>query len=436
MHNCLLLLIFLPFNSPSQEPPDPFVRANQPNQQEWISTDSIKHPAEWPTEPLNCYNYHNNRMGIRNSFIEFQMKNKGRVAFLGGSITRNSGWRDSICDYLQRRFPETEFEFINAGIASMGSTPAAFRLERDILADGPVDLLFVEAAVNDAIKGRSSQEQIRAMEGIVRHARRVNHATDIVIMHFVDPQKMETYRSGQVPEVIQNHEKVAAHYGLSTINLAKEVTDRIDNGEFTWEDDFINLHPSPFGQGVYARSIITFLKKAWCEEVAKNDKISVYPQPEPLDTACYKNGKLFLAENAFIIQGWKMIENWSPTDGKGTRPNYVNVPMLVGKSENSALEFRFTGNAVGIAVAAGPDAGVIEYQIDDSDWLKQDLFTRSSSSLHLPRYFTLAAGLPEGNHTLKMRITGDKNPLSTGTACRIRYFYVNESTAANCSGLH
>ena len=31
--------------------------------------------------------------------------------------------------------------------------------------------------------------------------------------------------------------------------------DRIARGEFTWEDDFRNLHPSPFGQKVYARSI-------------------------------------------------------------------------------------------------------------------------------------------------------------------------------------
>ena len=31
---------------------------------------------------------------------------------------------------------------------------------------------------------------------------------------------------------------MAAHYGIPTINLAKEVTGRIDAGEFTWEDDF------------------------------------------------------------------------------------------------------------------------------------------------------------------------------------------------------
>jgi lysophospholipase L1-like esterase len=385
----------------------------------------VKYYAELPDELLNSENYHNQRNGIRNSFLKFQQKKKGRVAFLGGSITYNGGWRDSICNYLQKRFPETEFEFIAAGIPSMGTTPGAFRLERDVLAGGPVDLLFEEAAVNDATNGRSSQEQIRAMEGIVRHVRNENPATDIVIMHFVDPQKMETYRSGQVPEVIQNHEKVAAYYNIPTINLAKEVTDRIDEGEFTWEDDFKNLHPSPFGQQVYFHSMKTFLESAWTGTIAEDDTIETYPQPEPIDAANYDNGKLILAKNTKLNQGWNLVENWKPEDGKGTRANYVNVPMLVGQVEGSALEFKFNGNAVGIAVAAGPDAGVIEYRIDEANWQKQDLFTKWSSNLHLPWYYTLAAGLADGEHSLQIRITGEKNPLSMGHVCRIRYFYIN-----------
>ncbi len=376
-------------------------------------------------EQLNSSDYHNHRNGIRNSLLKFQRAKKGRVAFLGGSITYNGGWRDSICNYLQKRFSDTEFEFIAAGIPSMGTTPAAFRLERDVLSGGQIDLLFEEAAVNDAANGRSSREQIRAMEGIVRHVRWENPASDIVIMHFVDPQKMDTYRSGQLPEVIQNHEKTAAHYNVPTINLAKEVTDRIDAGEFTWEDDFKNLHPSPFGQGVYFRSVKAFLEKAWTGTVEEDDEIETYPQPEPIDVANYDNGKLVLAEKAKLKQGWKLIENWNPKDGKGTRPNYVNTPMLVSQGEGDMLEFTFNGNAVGIAVAAGPDAGIIEYRIDGENWQKQDLFTKWSLNLHLPWYYTLAAGLAKGEHIMQIRITGEKNPLSMGNACRIRYFYIN-----------
>jgi len=160
--------------------------------------------------------------------------------------------------------------------------------------------------------------------------------------------------------------------------------------------------------------------------MAEDDKIEAYPQPEPIDNANYDNGKLILAENAKIIKGWKLIENWNPEDGKGTRANYVNVPMLVGQEKGSRLEFKFNGNAVGIAVAAGPDAGIVECKIDNGDWKKQDLFTRWSVGLHLPWYYTLASGLPEGEHTLEIRISGGKNPNSSGIACRIRYLYINQ----------
>ena len=93
--------------------------------------------------------YSDLRDGLQNCHFQFERKKAGRIAFLGGSITAGGGWRDHTMNYFRKRFPETEFEFIGAGISSMGSVPHAFRLERDVFLKGPVDLLFVEAAVND-----------------------------------------------------------------------------------------------------------------------------------------------------------------------------------------------------------------------------------------------------------------------------------------------
>ena len=125
------------------------------------------------------------RDGLGNAFDTFSRTKAGRVAFLGGSITAMSGWRERVMADLQRRFPETKFEFIGAGIGSLGSVPHAFRLERDVLSRGPVDLLFVEAAVNDASNMPDRADlMLRGMEGVVRHARLVNARTDIVHLHF------------------------------------------------------------------------------------------------------------------------------------------------------------------------------------------------------------------------------------------------------------
>jgi sialidase-1 len=366
------------------------------------------------------------RSKMHNAQIVFERERVGRVAFLGGSITAMNGWRDSICTYLQKRFPDTKFDFIAAGIPSMGSTPGAFRFERDVLRNGKVDLLFEEAAVNDRVNGFGTETQILGMEGIVRHARESNPAMDIVIMHFVDPEKMAEYRKGIVPPEIQNHEKVAAHYGVSTINLAKEVTDRIDNGEFTWEDDFKNLHPSPFGQHIYFQSMKLFLENCWSGFVADDDKVTAYKLPEKLAEACYSKGVLIPAVQVKPAKGWQAIPNWVPTDQTGTRDDFTKVPMLVAEASGGTLMVDFEGNAVGIAVASGFDAGTIEYRIDKGDWQKQDLFTQWSSQLHLPWFYTLGYGLNSGKHQLQIKVLPEKNEQSKGNACRIRYFYVNK----------
>lgn len=379
-----------------------------------------------PKTLLNSSDYHQLRSGIQNSRSVFE-RGQGRVAFLGGSITYNGGWRDSLMAFFRTRFPQTEFEFIGAGIPSMGSTPSAFRLERDVLSKGPVDLLFLEAAVNDATNGRSTNEQIRAMEGVIRHLKYSNPAIDMVMMHFVDPDKMKEYRDGRKPQVIMNHDKVADHYQIPTINLAKEVTDRIDHGEFSWEDDFKDLHPSPFGQGVYARSMIAFLENAYQGYKDSDPQIIYQPLPAKMDPWCYDHGRLIDVANAELSNGWAINPSWEPNDSTGTRANYSNVPMLISETAGSSLSFDFWGNAVGIAVAAGQDAGIIEFRVDKNNWQTLNLYTQWSSQLHLPWYYTLATGLSKGPHKLDIRVSPKKDQRSKGNACRIRYFFINQS---------
>ncbi len=376
--------------------------------------------------PFDASKYHQLRAGLQNSGIQFERNRQGRVAFLGGSITYNGGWRDSLMAYVQERFPQTQFEFIAAGIPSMGSTPSAFRLQRDVLLKGCVDLLFVEAAVNDDTNGRASEEQVRAMEGIIRNVRKYNPAVDVVMMHFVDPGKMKDYREGCEPEVITNHNRVANQYNIPTINLAREVTERIDHGEFTWENDFRNLHPSPFGQGIYAHSMIQLLESGYSGHIAAEGKISAYPLPEKLDPLCYDNGVLIDVSTVKLSKGWEIDPSWKPNDGTGSRTNYINVPMLISKKPGSIISTKFKGNVVGIAVAAGQDAGIVEYRIDKGEWRKQNLFTRWSKHLHLPWYYTLATGLSADEHKLELRVSTRKADESSSNACRIRYFFVNE----------
>lgn len=375
-------------------------------------------------QPLDPARFHEMRSGLANSFHVFQTTQKGRVAFMGGSITEASGWRDSVCAYLQQLFPETRFEFINAGISSTGSTPGAFRFQRDVLKNGKVDLFFEEAAVNDPTNGFTGIYQIRGMEGIIRQALLSNPDMDIVLMHCVDPEKIAAYQSGKIPEVIRQHEKVAQRYKINTIHLAREVAERIQAGEFSWEKDFKDLHPSPFGHGVYAHSIRTFLKNAY--ERSKKSTAKPHPLPRMIDKFSYAGGRYVSVTQAAVGKGFTFVPSWVPTDKSPTRKQYVQVPALVGETPGDSLNFSFTGRAIGICITSGPDAGIIRYSIDGKYMGEKSLFTKWSRSLHLPWYVLLEDELPEGTHQVSITISDRKDGNSLGHAVRIQQFLVNE----------
>jgi|WetSurMetagenome_2_1015567.scaffolds.fasta_scaffold00021_30 sialidase-1 len=373
--------------------------------------------------PLAPENFQNYRNGLASSARNFSETKNGRVAFLGGSITFNKGWRDSLCAYIKKRFPETKFEFINAGIPSFGSLPDAFRVSKDVLSKGKIDLLFVDAAVNDRTNNYREAEQIRAMEGIVRQTKNNNPLADIVFLYFADPEKIEDYNQGIIPSEIINHEKVASHYSIPSVNLAKEVTARINNMEFTWQGDFKDLHPSPFGQNIYYASIRYLLQKCWQNLV--QDTVSTFNLPTKLDYFSYEKGQLSEVQKRNQTEGWFYNSSWRPIDNASTRNDFVNVPMLTGSYPGKILSFRFKGSAIGIAVASGPDAGIIDYSIDGGEWKSIDLFTRWSEQLHLPWFITLGEELDVKPHILQIRLSSLKNEKSRGTICRIRYFYIN-----------
>ena len=369
------------------------------------------------------HEYFELRDGLANCRLKFDREKDGRIAFLGGSITAGGGWREHIIRYFQERFPQTTFDFISAGIASMGSVPHAFRLERDVLSRGPVDLLFVEAAVNDTSNTADPHHMLRGMEGVVRHIRMLNPMTDVVHLHFVMPYHMTDYNKGGVPVSIAQHEKVAAAYGNATLNLSLEVTDRINAGEFTWVEDFKNLHPSPFGHQLYANSITRMTEAAFARPHPAAAK--PHPLPAPVDPRSYFRGRFGNISEVRIIKGFALDPSWKPTDNKGTRAGFVNGPALVGTEPGSAFEFSFDGSGAGLFITSGPDAGRIECSIDGGAYGEIETFTRWSSGLHLPWAVILDDGLEEGPHTVKIRIAEGHDAKATGTALRVFHLLLN-----------
>jgi hypothetical protein len=375
-------------------------------------------------ELLKSEDYIKHYGNLDNALYRIKTEKSATVAFFGGSITNMVGWRGMVSDYLSKTYPETKFNFINAGIPSLGSLPHAFRMNKDVISKGRIDLLFVESAVNDRGNGTNELTQRRALEGIVRHMLKVNPDANIIMMAFVDPDKIADYNKGIIPVEVQVHQDIAAKYHLQFINLAKEVTDRINAKEFNWKDDFKTLHPSPFGQGIYFRT----MKQLLDDEFDKNppSKLVAAHLPEPANKLNYENGNYFDIHNAINKKGFVIDELWKPADSVHTRPGFAKVPMLVTDKPGSSFELPFTGPTIGIGVVAGPDAGILKYSIDGKDYPNLDLYTQWSKTLHLPWYLILGDDLSAGKHTLKLEVADHHNEQSKGTACRIVYFLVNQ----------
>ena len=361
-----------------------------------------------------------------NSQIKFEQKQKGHVAFIGGSITEMNGYRPMVCEDLQKRYPDTKFTFTAAGISSTCSTTGAFRLNRDVLSKGPIDLFFIEFAVNDdQDAGHTRRECIRGMEGIIRQCRKHNPNMDIVVTFFVNPGMLEMLQNDKVPVSMASHTAVLEHYDVSTIHLAREAADRISAGTLTWKD-YGGTHPKPPGNRLGADMIAKLLDHAWSKPLAKGAKPIAHPTPKDhLDEDSYSNGRFQSLDTASTDGGWKVHKpEWKNIPG-GKRARFTSIPLLCATEPGSETTVKFTGKAVGAFVVAGPDAGIVEASIDGGDFKKVDLFHRFSRGLHYPRTVMFAADLADGDHLLKLRISDAKNKDSKGHAARIIQFAVN-----------
>jgi len=361
-----------------------------------------------------CRQAVNLRGDLRNSFHAMAVDKKATVAFLGGSITEMTGWRDMVKEGLARRFPDTSFSFIEAGISSLGSTPHAFRFEQDVLAKGTPDLLFVEASVNDDTNGFGPREQVLGMEGIVRHALAANPCMDIIFLNFIYEPFIPLLEEGIQPDVILNHERVANRYRLSSANCAQEISARMQAGELTWEQ-FGGTHPAPAGHRFYAADIWAILDA----NAMPYSEYCVTPHqlPEPVEKNCYESAYLLPANSATRLKGFSVVDSWTPSVPAATRNGFVDVPML-SCGDGGSFTLEFSGRAVGLYCVCGPDSGEIIYRIDGGEPRSLNMRTQWSGSLYIPWLYVLDDSLEPGPHKLEFSVP-------KGTGCHIKNFAVN-----------
>ncbi len=318
------------------------------------------------------------RNGLPN-FIKKATQGKSvKVAYLGGSITAQEGWRVTTFDWLKKRFPNAMFTEINATIGGTASDFGAFRLGDQVLKYHP-NLVFVEFAVND--DGATEDRIIRAMEGIVRQIWQQNRQTDICFIYTTKQSYVETGH-GQFPATAVLMEKLAEHYQIPSINFGLEVAKRVAdnkliirgaerklNGIDVFSSDgvhpFIATGHVIYNQ-VFTRSFETLILK-------NSNKILTHKLANQLNTESLTHPKMLDISKGKLSKGWqilpiKEIPIYSDM-GKNDVPTFTEFGHYLtkfGKASQigESLSVHFKGRTIGMYDFMGPAAGKVVVEVD------------------------------------------------------------------------
>jgi len=169
------------------------------------------------------------RKGLGNVFAKAKAGKPIRVAYFGGGIHHaGTGWRKATIDWLRARCGKVEE--IDAGICdcvrSIGFS--VYRFGHDVLARKP-DLVLVEFAPTPS-EGRGDTIQ-RSVEAIIRQAWKADPTIDFLFLHAFVAGYEDDYAEGLAPHPVSATERVAAHYGAASIDMACRVAALVSQGK-------------------------------------------------------------------------------------------------------------------------------------------------------------------------------------------------------------
>jgi hypothetical protein len=357
----------------------------------------------------------NPRGGLPHFFEKASQGGPLKVAYLGGSITAQNGWRVYSFDWLKERFPKAKFTEVNAAIGGTGSDFGVFRLRDHMLKFNP-DLVFIEFAVNDS--KTPPEKIIRSMEGIVRQIWQQNPVADICFIYTIKSTFLESEQNGQLPESVVTMETIADRYQIPTINFGFEVAKLISSNQLLFKGESKSLNGvkvfSPDGvhpyfetghviyQNVLKRSFESMLKSM----VANNQgHVENHNLPQPLAADYFANTQMIDIKHAKLSRHWKIFRIGNEPSFSGFE-KYLNK---VGKASRSGetLTIRFRGRTIGALDFIGPDVGRVIVEIDGA--VKDTVFRFNpwcTSNSRMMHYF-LIDHLEEKEHDVVFRILAE-----------------------------
>lgn len=365
------------------------------------------------------------RDGLPNVFAKLQNGEPVKIAYLGGSITAQNGWRIQSREWLGKKFPRARISEINAAIGGTGSSLGVFRVEADALRAKP-DLLFVEFAVNDA--GAPPDQIAKAMEGIVRKTRHLLPSTDICFVYTLTAKDTAGLAGGKMKRSESVMEIVADHYGIPGIHLGLEVARLEKTGKLVMQStaapvtrvsgDELNasaplptdaqgrivfskdgVHPYPeTGHVLYTRALIRSFEAMRTLGV---------PGPRaaipPLTSDHWEAARQFSLEQGGTLSG--KTTKLDPKTNGPAKSFAARMPSMWKLEPGASLTFKFKGTKAAIYDLLGPDGATLAITVDGAT----RKITRFDGycTYHRLSLLGIADNLPDAMHEVTITVLPD-----------------------------
>lgn len=367
-------------------------------------------PEELPLAPaVEC----TPRNGLPNFFARLAKGGEVKIAYLGGSITAQEGWRPKTLAMFQKMNPAAKVSQINAAIGGTGSDLGVFRLGHDVLEHKP-DLLFVEFAVNDG--GAQPKQIYRCMEGIVRQTWRALPECDICFVYTITDSLIPPLFEGKFQRSASAMEMVAGHYGIPSIHMGLEVARLAKEGKLLLRakkpttdeekkalgDKVIfaadGVHPFPeTGHELYLAAVERSVPKM----KAAPGQPGPHALAAPFVADNFEQAKLVPISKAKLSSGFTKLD--PAKDPMAKRFVARLGEMYKANQPGQTVEFKFRGRYASVYDLVGPDCGQVIVTLDGG---KPAVRPRFDAYCTYHRLATLGIGsdLPDAVHTVKIEI--------------------------------
>jgi len=353
------------------------------------------------------------RGGCPNVFAKLRSGKAVKIAYLGGSITAQNGWRPKTLGWFREQFPEAEVDQINAAIGGTGSDLGVYRLRQDVLQHKP-DLLFVEFAVND---GGAPPDRIhKSMEGIVRQTWKADPTTDICYVYTLTRNMLGDLQNGKYPRAASAMEALADHYAIPSIHMGLDVALLEKAGKVVFAEDKPKaerlaameqgtyyfsrdgVHPyDDTGHILYLRAVVRAMAG-----IRGAGEPGAHKLPAPFVDDNWEDAGMVPLSRAVLSPGWRKLD--PAKDAMSKRFRNRMSEMWLAQKPGERVTFKFRGTDVKIYDLLGPSCGKVKVTVDGKPQKPRDRFD-AYCTYHRLATLSVATGLDPGKvHTVAMEI--------------------------------